>query len=65
MGIWRRASPVFDYPVMRNKVELCRYERMLDVDGLFRKDDEQPNELTDGQIIQQQMKEFHGLLVKG
>ena len=63
MGIWRRASPVF--PVKRNKVELCRDERMLDVDGLFRKDDEQPNELTDAQIMQQQMKEFSRLLAIG
>ena len=38
---------------------------MLDVDGLFRKDDGQPNELTDTQIMQQQMKEFNRLLAKG
>ena len=65
MVIWRRESPVFDSPVKRNKVELCRDERMLDVDGLFRKDDEQPNELTDAQIMHQQMKEFNRLLAKG
>ena len=65
MGIWRRASPVFDSPVKRNKVELCRDERMLDVDGLFRKDDEHPNELTDAQIMQQQMNEFSRLVVTG
>ena len=52
MGIWRRASTVFDSPVKRNKVELCRDERMLNVDGLFRKGDEQLNELTDAQIMQ-------------
>ena len=38
---------------------------MLDVDWLFRKDDEQPNELTDPQIMQQQMKEINRLLAKG
>ena len=38
---------------------------MLDIDGLFRKGDEQPNELTDAQIMQQQMKEFNRLLAKG
>ena len=65
MVIWRRASPVFDSPVKRNKVEVCCDKRMLDVDGLFYKDDEQPNELTDAQIMQQQMKEFNRLLVKG
>ena len=65
MGIWPRASPVFNSSVKRNKVELCRDERMLDVDGLFRKDDEQPNRLTDAQIMQQQMKEFSRLLPKG
>ena len=43
---------VFDSPVKRNKVEFCRDERMLNVDGLFRKNDEQPNELTDAQIMQ-------------
>ena len=53
MGIWRRASPEFDSPVKRNKVELCRDERMLNVYGLFRKYDEQLNELTDAQIMQQ------------
>ena len=65
MGIWRRASPVFDSPVKRNKVELCRDERMLDVDGLFRKGDEQTNKLTDAQLVQQQMKEFSRLLATG
>ena len=65
MRIWRRASPVFDSPVKRNTVELCRDERMLDVDGLFRKNDEQPNELTDAHIMQQQMKEFNRSLAKG
>ena len=65
MGIWRRASPVFDSPVKRNKVELCRDERILDVDGLFRKDVEQKNELTYAQIMQQQMKKFNRLLAKG
>ena len=65
MGIWRRAPPIFDSPVKRNKVELCRDERMLDVDGLFRKDDDQPNELTDAQIMQQRMNEFNRLLAKG
>ena len=38
---------------------------MLNVDGLFRKDDEQPNELTNAQNMQQQMKEFNRLLAKG
>ena len=46
-------------------MELCCDERMLDVDGLFRMDDEQPNELTYAQIMQQQTKEFNGLLAKG
>ena len=59
MGIWRRASPVFDSPVKRNKVELCRDERMLDVVGFFHEGSEQPNELTDALIMQQQMKVFN------
>ena len=37
---------------------------MLNVDGLFRKDNEQPNEFIDAQIMQQQMKEFNRLLAK-
>ena len=60
-----RTSLVFDSPVKRNTVELCRDEQMLDVDGLFRKNDDQPNELTDAQITQQQMKKFNRLLAKG
>ena len=39
MGIWRRESPVFDSLVKKNKAELCRDERLLDVNGYFREDD--------------------------
>ena len=49
----------------RNKVELCCDERLLDVNGLYRKDDEQLDKLTDTQIMQQHMKEFNRLLAKG
>ena len=38
---------------------------MMDVDGLFGKDDEQPNNLTEAQIMQQQMREFNRLLANG
>ena len=37
---------------------------MLDVDGLFRVDDDQPNSLTDSEIMQQQMRDFTRLLAK-
>ena len=65
MGIWRRESSVFDSPVKMNKGELCRKERLLNADGLFRENDEQPNRLTDAQVMQQQMREFNRLLAKG
>ena len=63
-GIWRRESPVFDSSVKKTKAELCRDKRLLDVDGLFREDDEQPNRLTDTKVMQQQMREFNRLLAK-
>ena len=65
MGIWRRASPVFHSPVKKNKAELCRDERLLNVSGFFRDDDEQQNRLTDARVMQQQMREFNRLLAKG
>ena len=65
MGIWRRESPVFDSPVKKNKAELCRDKRLMDADGLFREDDEQSNRLIDAQVMQQQIREFNRLLVKG
>ena len=65
MGIWRRESPVFDSHVKKNKAEICRDERLLDIEGLFHEDDEQPNMLTDAQVVQQQMREFNRLLAKG
>ena len=65
LGTWRRASPVFDSPVKKNKVELRGDERMLDVDGRFRKDDDQLDKRTDTEIMQQQMLKFARLLEKG
>ena len=38
---------------------------MLDVDGLFREDDDQPDRRTDTEIMQQQMLQFARLLAKG
>ena len=50
-GDVRRRQPVFDSPVKRYKVELRCDEWMLDVNGLFRKDDVQPNRRTDMKIM--------------
>ena len=64
--IWNLATFVSRFsPVKRNKVEMCLDERMLAVNWLFCKNDEQPNKLTDAQIMQLQMKEFNRLLAKG
>ena len=49
----------------RRAMSLSGSGRVLNVDGLLRKYDEQPNRLTDAQIIQQQMREFTRLLVNG
>ena len=64
-GTWRRALPVFDSSVKRNKVELRCDERMLDVDGLFRVDDDQSDRRTDTEIMQQQMLKFARSMAKG
>ena len=65
LGTWRRSSPVFDSPIKKNKVELRCDERMLNVDGLFREDDDQPDRRTDEEIMQQRMLKLALLLAKG
>ena len=58
-------SPIFDSPVKKTKVKFYSDERMLNVDGLFRGNGEQPDRRTDTDIMQQQMLHITRSLEKG